>query len=75
MAQVTLMFDCQILKFNMEDIHGAPQIAEKITQLSGACEVPHAGRDTKLQDAKMLISRLLRAAGSDSAVSPRSRYC
>ena len=36
-----------------------------------ACEVPHAGRDAKLEDAKMLIPRLLREAGSDPVVCPR----
>ena len=74
-AQGTLIFDGQILNINMEDSHGAPQIAEKITQLSGACEVPHAGRDAKLEGAKMLISRLLREAVSDPVVCPRSRDC
>ena len=62
-AQGTMMFDSQILKLNMEDSHGAQEKAEKITQLSGACELPHAGRDAKLEDAKMLIPRLLRKAG------------
>ena len=36
-AQGTLIFEGQILKSNTEDSHGAPERAEKIAQLSGAC--------------------------------------
>ena len=39
--------------------------------ISGACEMPHAGRDAKLEDVKMLIPRLLRETGSDPVVCPR----
>ena len=90
MAQGTLMFDGQILHLNMEDSHGAPHIA-KVTVIKRQVIPPnsvvrvkcHLQREMPdyiiepVEDAKMLIPKILRAAGTDPVLcvlNPTDRY-